>query len=56
LKRWLTVIVGVGIAAAAFVELLSGRPRPGDEGEIDAASRARLEAVLERQARTEARR
>ncbi|MEB2343869.1 MAG: hypothetical protein OZ948_03920 [Deltaproteobacteria bacterium] len=57
--RWLTLLAGVGVAAAALHALLSapGAPRsPGPvaaraarapaHGEIDEASRARLEQVL----------
>jgi hypothetical protein len=57
LKRWLTVVLGVGLAAAALHALLS--PRPGRsvrtardavraQPDIDDASRARLEQVLRR--------
>ena len=67
--RWLTVIVGVGLAAAALVALLGkppapdldrtaqGAPEPPPHEEIDDASRARLERVLrEADAREERRR
>jgi hypothetical protein len=49
-KRWLTLVLGVGIAVAAFVALFEApsRPAASPRPEIDAASRARLEAVLER--------
>jgi hypothetical protein len=62
LIRWLTVVVGVGVAAAALHALLStpaapparratppavAAPAAGDpHGEIDERSRARLERVL----------
>jgi hypothetical protein len=51
LGRWLTLFLGLAIAAAAGLALVS-RPSPhGSAGappldEIDAASRARLERVL----------
>lgn len=55
--RWLTVIVGVGIAVAALYALLATPPPPRsapappavsapEHEEIDDASRARLERVL----------
>ncbi len=55
--RWLTLVVGVGIAAAAFYALLATPPSPRTASappaasapaheEIDDASRARLERVL----------
>jgi len=49
LKRWLALLLGVGLAAAALLALVSARPpRPGrsSEREIDAASRAKLERVI----------
>jgi len=49
LKRWLALLLGVGLAAAALFALVSARPlRPGrsSEREIDAASRAKLERVI----------
>ena len=46
MQRWIALIVGLGIAAAAVWLLLTGR---GEKpmGEIDDASRERLERVLE---------
>lgn len=55
--RWLTLVVGVGIAAAAFYALLATPPPPRSASAppavsapahdtIDEASRARLERVL----------
>jgi hypothetical protein len=42
----LALIIGLAAGAAAFAVMLGGRgPEPA--GEIDAASRARLEQVLE---------
>jgi hypothetical protein len=52
-KRWLALFLGVGIAAAAFAALLAGRTPPPVHGDIDADSRARLEAVLQREASAE---
>jgi hypothetical protein len=51
-KRLLALILGLAVAAAALYVLLSGRPtsREANEppsAEIDAASRAKLERVLE---------
>ncbi len=63
--RWLTVVVGVGLAVAALYALLATPPMPRSASappavsapaheEIDAASRARLERVLrEAEAREE---
>ena len=46
MKRWLALVLGVSIAALAlYVIASSGGDEPA--GEIDAASRARLERVLE---------
>jgi hypothetical protein len=48
LKRWLTLVLGVGLAAAALHALLS-RPRDGKlptHDDIDGASKARMERVL----------
>jgi len=72
LIRWLTLVAGVGVAAAAFYALLSTpaaprarRPAPAPvaapaarapHDEIDDASRARLERVLREAARDEGRR
>jgi hypothetical protein len=50
LKRWLALVMGVGIAAAALFALVTARPhhaRRAAHGEIDAASRAKLERVIE---------
>ncbi len=55
--RWLTVVLGVGIAVAALYALLATRPAPRSaplpppastaaHEEIDDASRLRLEQVL----------
>jgi hypothetical protein len=60
LKRWLTVVVGVGVAAAAFYALLATPPSPRSGSgpsapareDIDDASRDRLERVLREAAGT----
>jgi ABC-type transporter Mla subunit MlaD len=49
LKRWLALLLGVGLAAAALFALSSARlQRLGraQRQEIDAASRAKLERVI----------
>jgi uncharacterized membrane protein YfcA len=51
-KRLLTLIFGLAVAAAALYMLFSGGPAPRKaseppSAEIDAASRAKLERVLE---------
>jgi hypothetical protein len=50
-KRFLTFAFGLGVAAAALYLLVSSGQPPGasksPEDEIDAASRAKLERVLE---------
>jgi len=56
-KRFIALITGFAIAAAVLYLLVSGRPRSPEaskppSAEIDAASRAKLERVLE-QAETE---
>jgi hypothetical protein len=50
LKRWLAVLVGVGIAAAALWALLARAPTPQPHADIDPGSRAELDAVIEREA------
>ena len=47
MKRWLALALGLVIAALALYVLASERWRRRRSGEIDAASRARLERVLE---------
>jgi len=51
-KRFLALILGLAVAAAALYVLFSGRPTSREtkeppSAEIDAASRAKLERVLE---------
>jgi hypothetical protein len=54
-KRWLALVLGLVIAALAlYVLASSGGDRPS--GDIDAASRARLERVLEQAEREAGRR
>ena len=50
MTRWLALVLGVGLAAAALYTIAAGPlHRPGRaRHEIDAASRARLERVIER--------
>ena len=61
MNRWLLLVLGLAIAAAALFALVSGEaprlPEAGDSpplGEIDADSRARLEQVLRDADREEA--
>jgi hypothetical protein len=51
LRRWLAVLVGVGIAGVALQALLHRDPAPPPHGDIDPRSRAELDAVIEREER-----
>ena len=51
LKRWLALMLGVGLGAAALYAVVAERSHhsgPPAHREIDAASRARLDRVIER--------
>ena len=64
MKRWLVALVGIALAAAAFLALASARraarpekpqANPLPHAEIDDASRAQLERVIRESEREERR-